>query len=380
VTPPTVGYLSLVPRMPSRVSLLAHAAATTLVVVALGVAFHPVDPAPDARLAGAYQAEPRGVEGPPVGTDGDGGGAAAGRGRDAVPPRVVARQVTIERMSREQLLRIARKKAEAEARAQMVATSAELTISSFNVLGSSHTAGGGKNARMASGASRIRNAATLLNIHGVDVVGFQELQGDQYRSFLGVAGGAFDVYPGLAAGPLGVENSIAWRTSEWTLKDAGTVQIPYFDGRLRPMPYVLLEHNATGRMAWFANFHNPATNSKRGNNDRHRAAATAREIALVNELHGSSGYPVFVTGDMNDRTVYFCRMTGGAPMVAANGGSNDGGCAPPSRMPVDWIFGHEMVTFSNYVRDEGPLVRRTTDHPMIVATATLDEQDGIPAG
>jgi hypothetical protein len=379
VTPPTVGYLSLVPRMPSRVSLLAHAAATTLVVVALGVAFDPVDPAPDAQLAGAYQAEPRGVDRPPVETDGNGGGAAGQRNREA-PPRVVARQVTIERMSKEQVLRIARRKAEAAARARMVATSAELTISSFNVLGSSHTAGGGKAARMASGASRIRNAAALLNIHGVDVVGFQELQGDQYRSFLGVAGGAFDIYPGLAAGPLGVENSIAWRTAEWTLRDAGTVQIPYFDGRLRPMPYVLLEHNATGRMAWFANFHNPATNSKRGNNDRHRAAATAREIALVNELHGSSGYPVFVTGDMNDRTVYFCRMTGGAPMVAANGGSNDGGCAPPSRMPVDWIFGHEMVTFSNYVRDEGPLVRRTTDHPMIVATATLDEQDGIPAG
>jgi hypothetical protein len=379
VTPPTVGYLSLVPRMPSRVSLLAHAAATTLVVVALGVAFDPVDPAPDAQLAGAYQAEPRGVDRPPVETDGNGGGAADERNREA-PPRVVARQVTIERMSKEQVLRIARRKAEAAARARMVATSAELTISSFNVLGSSHTAGGGKAARMASGASRIRNAAALLNIHGVDVVGFQELQGDQYRSFLGVAGGAFDIYPGLAAGPLGVENSIAWRTAEWTLRDAGTVQIPYFDGRLRPMPYVLLEHNATGRMAWFANFHNPASNSKRGNNDRHRAAATAREIALVNELHGSSGYPVFVTGDMNDRAVYFCRMTGSAPMVAANGGSNDGGCAPPSRMPVDWIFGHEMVTFSNYIRDEGPLVRRTTDHPMIVATATLDEQDGVPAG
>ena len=51
-------------------------------------------------------------------------------------------------------------------------------------------------------------------------------------------------------------------------------------------------------------------------------------------------------------------------MIAANGGSNDGGCNPPPYpMPVDWIFGHEMVTFSNYIRDEGPLVHRTTDHP-----------------
>ena len=359
--------------------MLAYASVTTIVVVALGIAFHPVDDGADARLAGAYQAEPRDLGRPPTGNDDEDGGDSGKK--VALPSRVVARQVTIERMSQKQLLRIARKKAEAAARARMVATTAEFTISSFNVLGSSHTSGGGgKNARMASGASRIRNAATLLNLHGVDVVGFQELQGDQYRSFLGAAGGAFDVYPGLAAGPLGIENSIAWRTSEWTLKNAGTVQIPYFDGRLRPMPYVLLEHNATGRMAWFANFHNPASNSKRGNNDGHRAAATGREIALVNELHSSSGYPVFVTGDMNDRAIYFCRMTAGAPMVAANGGSNNGACVPPSRMPVDWIFGHEMVTFSNYIRDEGPLVRRTTDHPMIVATVTLDEQDGIPTG
>ena len=70
-------------------------------------------------------------------------------------------------------------------------------------------------------------------------------------------------------------------------------------------------------------------------------------------------------------------------IVSANGldfgGSNAGGCNPPPYpMPVDWIFGHEMVTFSNWVRDEGPLVRRTTDHPMIRATATLDGLDGLP--
>ena len=356
--------------------MLAYAAITTVVVVALGIAFHPVQQGDDAVLAGAYQQEPRGLDRPPVGVDGQ-------AGSDVTAARVkrqdVARQVTIVRMSRKQLLQQARQRAEALARQEMVTTPAEFTISSFNVLGSSHTSGGGKNARMASGATRIRNAATLLNVHGVDVVGFQELQADQYRSFLGAAGGAFAVYPGLAAGSLGVDNSIAWRTSEWTLKQAATVQIPYFDGRPRPMPYVLLEHVGTGRLAWFANFHNPASNSKRGNNDGHRAAATAREIALVNQLHTDTGYPVFVTGDMNDRAIYFCRMTAGAPMVAANGGSNSGSCIPPSRMPVDWIFGHEMATFSNYIRDEGPLVRRTTDHPMIVATVTLDEQDGVPA-
>ncbi len=376
--------------MPSRVSMLAYAAATTTVVVALGISFQPVSPnAENSRLTGAALSQPRQPERPgtdpqaPVEDTSDASASASAAPADpaTAPPTTiagapdkqrVAREVTIKKMSREQLLAL---RAE-EALARLPAP-AEFVISSFNVLGSSHTAG---KARMASGVTRVRTAASLLNIHGVDVVGFQELQPDQYRAFLGTAGGAFDVYPGLAAGPLGVDNSIAWRTSEWTLRESHTVPIPYFGGNLRPMPYVLLEHNATGRKIWVANFHNPASNSKRGNNDRHRAAAAAREVALANQLFNDTGYPVFVTGDMNDREAYFCRMTGGAPMVAANGGSNDGGCNPPPYpMPVDWIFGHEMVTFSGYVRDEGPLVRRTSDHPMIRATATLDGQDGLPA-
>ncbi|MGI8900657.1 MAG: endonuclease/exonuclease/phosphatase family protein [Nocardioides sp.] len=253
---------------------------------------------------------------------------------------------------------------------------ATFTISSFNVLGSSHTRGGG----MLPGTVRIRQAASLLNIHSVDVAGLQEMQGDQYRAFLGAAGGTFAVYPGLAAGPLGVENSIVWRRSEWALEAGQTVQIPYFDGRPRPMPYVLLRHLATGRRVWVANFHNPASNSKRGNNDGHRGRAAAIETSLAARLWAETGYPVFVTGDMNDREAYFCRITAGAPMAAANGGSNDGGCRPPPYpMPVDWIFGSEVVDFVGYVRDEGPLVRRTSDHPMIRAQVLLDGLDGFLA-
>jgi len=359
--------------------MLAYACVTTVVVVTLGIAFQPVSPsAENARLTAAQLAEPRGLDGRSASDPSDDPSVES----EIVPipdlpvPQDVAREVTIKGMSKKQLLRLQRERAEAAAAARVV-PAADFVISSFNVLGSSHTSG---NARGAAGVVRIRSAAALLARHGVDVVGFQELQADQYRSFLGAAGGAFDVYPGLAAGPLGVDNSLAWRTSVWTLQHAETVQIPYFNGRLRPMPAVLLKHNETGRFAWFANFHNPASNPKRGNNDGHRARAAGIQVALANRLTSESGYPVFITGDMNDREAYFCRMTGGAPMIAANGGSNVGGaCRPPAYpMPVDWIFGSDMVTFSSYVRDEGPLVRRTSDHPMIVAKVTLDEQDGVP--
>jgi hypothetical protein len=38
-----------------------------------------------------------------------------------------------------------------------------------------------------------------------------------------------------------------------------------------------------------------------------------------------------------------------------------------------------MVTFNGYYRDDSRFVRRTTDHPMIVAQAVLDEDDGAPS-
>jgi endonuclease/exonuclease/phosphatase family metal-dependent hydrolase len=254
---------------------------------------------------------------------------------------------------------------------------AEFVISSFNVLGSSHTSG--RRDGMAPGRVRIRQAAQLLAHHGVDVVGLQELQLDQYQELARVAGATYDFWPGTAAGRLGNENSLAWRTSEWTAVEKYTTPIPYFGGRPRPMPYVLLRHNVSGRYAWFANFHNPATNPNTGNNDRWRARAAALEVALANRLRAETGYPVFITGDMNEREKVFCPMTGGAAMVAANGGSNvAGACRPPSPMNVDWIFGSDMVTFTGYFRDDGPFVNRTSDHPMIVARVVLDEDDGAP--
>ncbi len=256
----------------------------------------------------------------------------------------------------------------------------DFVISSFNVLGSSHTAPGGKLARMSSGPTRIRQVVTLLSHHAVDVVGFQELQADQYREFVRVAGGSFAAYPGTAAGVRGIENSVAWRRSTWTLEQSATIQIPYFRGRERPMPYVLLRHNVTGRRAWFANFHNPATTRQWGNNARWRAVAMAREAALAVRLRAETGYPVFITGDLNEREAAFCTLAGNAAMVASNGGSYvDGSCQPPpSPLNVDWIFGSDMVAFSDHYRDDSGLVNRTSDHPMIVARAVLDEWDGAP--
>jgi endonuclease/exonuclease/phosphatase family metal-dependent hydrolase len=248
--------------------------------------------------------------------------------------------------------------------------SLDFVISSFNVLGDSHTGRGGTHARYAPGRTRIRWAADLLSQRGVDVVGLQEFQVPQLREFQQVAGGTYDVYPGSSLGSAGAENSIAWRRDIWDRLKAWTVSIPYFNGRPRPMPVVLLQSRTTGLRAYFANFHNPADTGQYRHQQRFRDRATDLQIGLVHQLL-ADGYPVFVTGDMNEREEYFCRMTASTPAVAANGGSNDGPCQPPHPMDIDWIFGAGNVAFSNYLADRGPLVRRTTDHYVVSASVRI---------
>jgi len=245
---------------------------------------------------------------------------------------------------------------------------AEFTVASFNVLGSSHTKRGGHSGGRASGPQRMNGALSILAGHGISVVGFQEFQPDQRAAFRSRAQG-WEMYPGLSMGRRAGENSVAWRTDTWEMVKPGLIPIPYFNGRIRPMPYVLLRHTPTGVLAYFSTFHNPANIG--GNMQRFRNEATRREINLFNELEGT-GIPQFVTGDMNERDEYFCKVTGATPLTAAAGGSNNGGCAPPQPTQIDWIFGSPGVAFSGYQVDRSPTVRRTTDHPVVVAQVVLD--------
>ena len=241
----------------------------------------------------------------------------------------------------------------------------DFTLTTFNMLGSSHTAGGGKRPGMASGRVRAGRAAALLNRHGTDVAGFQEMQGDQLAAMQRQTG--MDFHPGFSLRRRDSENSIGWRRDLFVAVERHTVNIPYFNGSARAMPYVRLKNLDTGLEAWFANFHNPADTPRFHRQQRYRDRATAIEVSLANRLI-KTGIPVFITGDMNERDSYFCRLTGGAPMVAARGGSNNGGCQPGNPRAVDWIFGSQGVTFSNYREDRSRLVDITTDHP-VVSTA-----------
>jgi hypothetical protein len=240
-------------------------------------------------------------------------------------------------------------------------------ISSFNVLGSSHTKASGNKPGMASGPERMKGAVALLKKHNVDIVGFQEFQKDQYETFKKLAGGTYDVFTGKIGKKMNTENSIAWKKADWSLVKGSYIDVPYFGGHIRQMPVVRLKNKHTGQEAYFINVHNPADTAQHHGQEKYRDDATRREIALINKLTKESGLPVFFVGDMNEHEESYQQVTKGAPMTAAAVATG----TKASKVGIDWIYGTKGVQFSHYVKDRGADVQRATDHPIVVADATI---------
>ena len=247
------------------------------------------------------------------------------------------------------------------------------TVASFNVLGHSHTVTGGNHARFADSSTRMGWTLSGLASAGVDLVGLQEVQPQNLGSLQARGGGTWSVWPGNALGRWGMANSIAWRKDTFEMLRGETMDIPYFGGQPRMQPYILLRHLKTGQKLWVASFHNPANHGATAANTRYRRIATGREIALANTL-ARSGWPVFFTGDFNDRAEVFCPVTAGTDLKAANGGSTGAACSPPDRMPVDWIFGSETISFTSYAAIEGGVIGRASDHPLVVADVRVPRE------
>lgn len=247
-------------------------------------------------------------------------------------------------------------------------------VASFNVLAAWHTEPRGTRPSMASGEQRIALTLRLLDDHGVGVAGLQEVQRRQYAELERRGDQEWDGHPGLSLRPQDSHNSIIWRTAQWRAVERRTVGVPYFRGRIDQMPYVLLRHVRTGQEVWFVNVHNPADGRFRGNHAAERAEATRIQADLVNRLRAAGDFrtPVVLTGDMNERETYYCRLTARTAMKAANGGSVGGpGCDPPAEARIDWIFGSRELRFGGYRAVVSPLVERASDHPLVLADVTV---------
>jgi endonuclease/exonuclease/phosphatase family metal-dependent hydrolase len=245
---------------------------------------------------------------------------------------------------------------------------ARFTVASFNVLGNSHTAPGGKRSSMASGRVRIRWALDLLERADVEVAGLQELQRVQAERFRSLTGGRWELWHA----PGDTDNAVAWRTDRWVPVERRLTPIPYFGGRIRQMPVIRLRHRATGAQIWVISVHNPADTRFSPHNAEHRRDAVTREVRLVRTLLAATNVPVILTGDLNERETAFCRLTANGALTAAPGGSHNGGrCQPPAFRGIDWVFGTRHLTWSGWTVNRSPAVRRTSDHPLVYATAAM---------
>ncbi len=296
---------------------------------------------------------------------------ASRRARRRAPRRTAAAAVVALALGGGALLPTASQASTGTPDVTPVPASTDFVVSSFNLLGASHTGPRGERKGWAVGAQRMVWAADLLDQHRVSVVGFQEMQLPQYRKFQQVDGTTWGMFPGKSFGTAAMANNVAWRKADWALVESRTIVVPYFHGNPIRKPLVLLQNLHTGQQAWFLNTHNPA--NKKGAAQKWRNKAVAIEADTVNALHEETpDVPVFFTGDMNDRAKFFCPITAATTLKSANGGSNDGGtCTVPRPTQIDWIMGSPQVSFSGYTALKDALVRKTTDHPMVYATASL---------
>lgn len=238
-------------------------------------------------------------------------------------------------------------------------------MATFNVLGGSHLRGNGR-----SVARRSSAALGYLNKYDVSVVGLQELEGKQHSAFLRAAGGRWVVVgaPSRSGKSIDTRNSIGYKKSRFMLVSHTSLGIPYFRGKRVNIPVVKLKSRRTGKTFVMINTHNAA--DTHGAAQRHRNEATRRQVALVKRLR-AQGETVFVTGDMNEKKPYFCKMTRSGDMHAASGGSRGARCSHPRVNGIDWIFGSRDVTFSRWTSDRSTRANRVSDHPIVVAQVTL---------
>lgn len=243
------------------------------------------------------------------------------------------------------------------------ARGARFQLATFNILGSNHTR---NSRRYARGVSRARTTSRIIQSRGTDVIGMQEVQDDQLRVLSRKLHG-FTIWPKHRLGNNGVRLQIAWRAQRFAHVRDGHITTT-FSRQQRPVPWVLLRDRRTGARFFVVTIHNSP-----GNQERARDRATRKEIRLVKRLR-RSGKPVFIVGDTNEHSEFFCKVGRATSLRAPQGGNPDArGCRKPRnpRLLIDWIMGGGKVHFVRYSQRRSRMVRRASDHHYVQTTARV---------
>lgn len=225
-------------------------------------------------------------------------------------------------------------------------------VATLNILGSNHTRGGDR--------TRTFRTARLIRKERLKLVAMQEVQDDQLR-WLRRKLPKYRIWPGWRYDGQGLRLQVAWRKARFDLVDHGRITTT-FSHMERPIPWVRLKEERTGRRFFVVDIHN----SPHGQ-EADRDSATRKQIRLYNRLRERGG-PVLLLGDANERREWFCKVTRGTDARAANGGTTTAEeCTPPRPTYIDWIMGGGRLGWRGYdVRHV-----KVSDHPLHTAVAYL---------
>jgi endonuclease/exonuclease/phosphatase family metal-dependent hydrolase len=240
-------------------------------------------------------------------------------------------------------------------------------VATFNVVGASHSRGRGG---MRSGNVRMKGAVSYLRKHRVTLAGFQELEPKQAVAFRKKTGSRWALVgaPSRSGKSTDTRNAVGYLKSDFSLMKRTSVPITYFFGKRVNIPLVKLRSKKNGAMFWVLNTHNPA--DVHGNAARWRAESVRRELKQIRRLR-SNGQTVLFTGDMNAKKDFFCKATRSRVLHSASGGSVGKRCRYPSANGIDWVLGTRDVRFRKWRADTSTRSRGISDHPIVVARATI---------
>lgn len=221
-------------------------------------------------------------------------------------------------------------------------------LTTFNILSSSIARGG---------VDRASRAARWVQGQNADAAAFQEVAKDQLRQMQRVMP-RYNFFPRRGLGTRGSAIQIAWNTETVKKIQTGHIMRPFL-GWARPIPYVRLRDRDTGRAFWVVAIHNAP-----GGQERERDISTAAEIALVKKMLRGRDRPVFVIGDVNERSEFCQKFAAATPLMSMNGGSTKHPCPVPRFGGPDWMLG-SGAEFSGFKK----VYNGISDHPALKARA-----------
>ncbi len=254
-----------------------------------------------------------------------------------------------------------------QSRAATARAAEAFNVATFNVVGNSHTNGRGG---LRSGTARMKGAIAYLGKHQVTLAGLQELEPKQAVAFLKQTKGQWGLVgaPSRSGKSTDTRNSVAYYKARFSLVKRTYVPITYFRGKRVNIPLVQLKSKRNGKVFWLLNTHNPA--DKHGSARKWRAVSVRRQMQHIQRLR-SQGQTVLFTGDMNAKRPFFCTATRSGVLHSASGGSVGTPCRHPRANGIDWVLGTRDVQFRNWRSDKTTRSRGVSDHPIVVAQATL---------